>query len=316
VAYADQVTDKPFATQLLDEALVVYRTTTGVMAAKDMCLHRGAKLSLGWVEGDEIVCGYHGFRYNPEGQCTKIPANPNIPISSKLCLATCPALERYGLIWVCLAGEPVADLPDWKEIGTTFPHVQHLETLVWKASAARAVENFSDIAHFSWLHMKTFGNRDKPEVSKYTVERTERGLRMDYTYPAVDHYFSTGTEKAERDIHFIYDLTFPYTSRLGTGFHDDGRMKSALYHVPSPWSAKETHVYFILAQEEDLGDFKEPLLGFERTIMDEDRNMVESQRPEELPLDLSEEFHIPADQYSTAFRKGLAALGLGHPHSA
>jgi vanillate O-demethylase monooxygenase subunit len=44
--------------------------------------------------------------------------------------------------------------------------------------------------------------------------------------------------------------------------------------------------------------------------------MVESQRPEEIPLDLTEEFHIAADRLSAAYRKALRAMGLGHPLSS
>ncbi|MEI9960049.1 MAG: Rieske 2Fe-2S domain-containing protein [Limisphaerales bacterium] len=62
IAFSHEVKDKPFAAKLLDERLVIYRTAHGaVVVARDLCLHRGAPLSLGSVEGDELVCKYHGF---------------------------------------------------------------------------------------------------------------------------------------------------------------------------------------------------------------------------------------------------------------
>ena len=71
VAYAHDVTDKPVATMLLEEALVIWRSSDGAPhAMKDLCIHLGTALSLGWVSGDELVCGYHGCRYNAEGACT------------------------------------------------------------------------------------------------------------------------------------------------------------------------------------------------------------------------------------------------------
>ena len=48
-------------------------------------------------------------------------------------------------------------------------------------------------------------------------------------------------------------------------------------------------------------------------INDEDKPMVEGQRPEDLPLDLTEEIHIPADRMSVEYRRALAKLGLGAP---
>jgi vanillate O-demethylase monooxygenase subunit len=44
--------------------------------ARNLCGHRGTQLSLGWVEGEEIICPYHGFRYGTDGRCTAIPAHP------------------------------------------------------------------------------------------------------------------------------------------------------------------------------------------------------------------------------------------------
>jgi len=46
-------------------------------------------------------------------------------------------------------------------------------------------------------------------------------------------------------------------------------------------------------------------------IFEEDRLMVETQRPESLPLDLTLEAHIPADKSSIAYRRGLKKMGFG-----
>src|SRR5580698_251776 len=71
VALSHEGTSKPLATRLLDERVVAYRLSDGsVAAARDICYHRGVPLSLGHVEGDEIICKYHGLRYDREGRCT------------------------------------------------------------------------------------------------------------------------------------------------------------------------------------------------------------------------------------------------------
>ena len=33
------------------------------------CAHRGTQLSTGWVEGDNLRCFYHGWKYDGSGQC-------------------------------------------------------------------------------------------------------------------------------------------------------------------------------------------------------------------------------------------------------
>ena len=47
----------PVAVDLLGEALVLWRDSVGsAHAFQDLCIHRGTALSLGTIEGDEIVC--------------------------------------------------------------------------------------------------------------------------------------------------------------------------------------------------------------------------------------------------------------------
>src|SRR5580698_3143998 len=116
VAHAHEVTGKPLATRLLDERVVVYRLSDGsVAAARDICYHRGVPLSLGHVEGDEIVCRYHGLRYDRSGRCTCIPAHPGGAISPRLRLDVYQAREKYGLVWVRLVDNGPRQLPELAE---------------------------------------------------------------------------------------------------------------------------------------------------------------------------------------------------------
>jgi hypothetical protein len=51
-------------------------------------------------------------------------------------------------------------------------------------------------------------------------------------------------------------------------------------------------------------------------VFEEDKQIVEQQYPEDLPLDLHEEVHIRADHSSIAYRQKLPALGLGRTFTA
>jgi len=68
---------------------------------------------------------------------------------------------------------------------------------------------------------------------------------------------------------------------------------------------------FRMTRDFDLEGPAESTLELQRKVLAEDRILVEAQRPEELPLDLSEEFHIRADRFSTVYRQALIKLGLG-----
>ena len=100
VIRAREVMDKPVSIKLLGEPLVLWRAPDGVAVFYDLCIHRGTPLSLGSIEEGEIVCAYHGWRYNALGMCTRIPSIPrDRPIPSK-------------------AQARVHDLPGTKGVGT------------------------------------------------------------------------------------------------------------------------------------------------------------------------------------------------------
>src|SRR4051794_706779 len=96
---------KPFAARLLDEDVVVWRIGDQLMAWQDLCIHRGTKLSLGQIENDTLTCPYHGWVYNTEGKCIKIPAHPEQIPPIRARVKPYRVIERYGWVWVSL-GEP------------------------------------------------------------------------------------------------------------------------------------------------------------------------------------------------------------------
>ena len=57
-AWGDELGREPLARTLLDEPVVMFRTTDGTpIALTERCCHRGLPLSMGHVEGDLIRCG-------------------------------------------------------------------------------------------------------------------------------------------------------------------------------------------------------------------------------------------------------------------
>ncbi len=178
VAFSRDVKAAPVAIQLLDEKLVLYRHDKGISAAQDLCLHRGVPLSMGWIEGNDLVCKYHGFRYAPNGQCIDIPAHPGAAIPPKLCLKTFPTIEKYGLVWTTLDPTAPPILPkfdEWDDPGyiCVMPDSVDLD-----AAAGRQLEGFLDVAHFAWIHTGTFGDRSNPIVPRYEVTPQADGMGL------------------------------------------------------------------------------------------------------------------------------------------
>src|SRR3546814_19969675 len=95
---------------MLDLDIVLYRRKDGEpVAMSGMCPHRFAPLSMGRVDGDDLVCGYHGLRFNQTGSCIHNPHGQGV-MPPKTALRKYPAVERTGVIWVW-PGAPVPPRP-------------------------------------------------------------------------------------------------------------------------------------------------------------------------------------------------------------
>ena len=316
VAFSHEVTDQPFAARLLDERLVLFRTGEGsVSIARDLCLHRGAPLSSGHLENGELVCKYHGFRYNACGQCVGIPAHPGAPIPAKLKLETYPAMERYGLIWTRLRDTGPSPFPEFNE----WDNPEYLRVLPnsvdLAAAAGRQMEGFLDVSHFAFIHVASFGEVDNPEVPNYPVEITPAGFRADYlstvsNYPVhLKHLNPPGFQWRR-----LFETWLPFTAKLTVFFPNDGQLH--ILNAASPVSARQTRVFVPICRNFDKDAPLQATLDFNHQVFAEDKDIVESQYPEDLPINLQEEVHIRADKSSITYRQGLAKLGLGRSFTA
>jgi vanillate O-demethylase monooxygenase subunit len=316
VAFSHDVTnEKPYGTKLLDQRIVLYRLSDGgVVAASDICLHRGVPLSLGWVEKDELVCKYHGVRYDSRGQCLCIPAQPDAAIPSRLKLSTYPVMERYGLVWVRLVDNGPVHFPELKEWDDP-DYIQVLpDSVDLDAAAGRQVEGFLDVSHFSFIHRDSFGEPENPEVPDYPVERLPHGFRADYVssvsnYPHQLKHLNPSGFRWRR----LFEVWLPFTAKLSVTF-PNGQLH--ILNAASPVSARKTRLFVPICRNFDKDAPLQDTLDFNHQVFGEDKAIVEEQYPEDLPINLQDEVHISGDKSSITYRKGLAALGLGRSFTA
>ena len=311
VALSREVVGSPWSTQLLDEPIVLYRLSDGVVrAARDRCPHRGSHLSDGRIERDRLVCPYHGFAFDGSARCVDVPAHPGMAISTKLRLSPIPAQEAYGLVWARLRDDGPAQIPAFDEWPSD-DSVQILpESLLWETSAGRQMESFLDVGHFAFVHRTTFGESDNTEVPSYKVARTTSGFAFDYV-STVSNYSVGRKHLNPPDFAWVrrFQVHLPFCAKLSIGFPGGGSLH--ILNVASPVSACRTRVFVPICRDFDKDAPLEESLEFNYRVFDEDRRIVERQRPKQLPLDLHEEAHVPADLASITYRQLLAELGLG-----
>jgi phenylpropionate dioxygenase-like ring-hydroxylating dioxygenase large terminal subunit len=307
VARSDEVGfDRPLSTRVLDESVVLYRTSTGLAAAADVCPHRGAPLSLGAMVEDTVACPYHGHRFNGAGRCIHIPAQPAGAIPAKLALRCFETTERFGLIWVCLDPPASVPLPELAPYGRDGFQAIHIPAFDWACSAGRQIEAIGDVAHFAFVHPLSLVTEDSV-VSPYTVEVTGAGIiRAEFTSRVANTTDRSGTAHNWRR---AYHLTLPFTIQVEITFPNQGTF--VIFNTCCPVSARLTRVFAIVCRNFDLEKPVSDVVDFQMRVYAEDQRIVERQTPDYLPLDLTAEVHLKADRISVEYRKQLTRLGMG-----
>ncbi|WP_199620297.1 aromatic ring-hydroxylating dioxygenase subunit alpha [Paenibacillus alkalitolerans] len=309
VAFSKEVREKPVGAVVMGERIVVFRTSQGIKALKDLCIHRGAALSLGKKQGDEIVCPYHGWRYDGAGQCTHIPQqceNRAIPAKARAVPYACT--EAYGIVWVCLNGDGNADasLPSYPEYDDANYRTVHCGPYYLEASVPRVVENFLDVGHLAFLHEGFLGDPAYPEISDYKVRKLEDRIVSDEIAVYQPDPDGRGMPVTTR---YIYEILKPTVARLKKTDPASREVFSMLFAVlpDGPLSSK---AFINVSRNYGFDIPDEQFERFQQLILNQDSSVVESQRPELLPLDLQAELHLPADRMSIAYRKWLGELNV------
>ena len=157
-------TDRPLGRRICNIPMALFRNSAGVPAAvEDFCPHRGAPLSLGKVEGDTLVCGYHGLAMGCDGKtvsmpCQRVrgfPANRSFPLH-----------EEHGFVWVWpgdAAKADVASIPKFEWLGN--PQFGYGGGLYEIACDYRLmIDNLMDLTHETYVHSTSIGQKEIDEV--------------------------------------------------------------------------------------------------------------------------------------------------------
>jgi phenylpropionate dioxygenase-like ring-hydroxylating dioxygenase large terminal subunit len=301
---------------LFERDLVAWRDDGGdIHVWDDLCLHRGARLSKGYIQDDRVVCPYHGWNYDRSAQCVLMPAAPRDTPMKKARAVSHHVVEKYGLVWVCI-GAPDRDVPPFPEWDDASYKKVVCGPYTFK-SGYRAIENFIDATHFPFVHAGLNGIRDNPdEIPPYDVEETEEGLATsairvtqpfgdprnipvvaDYKYkcfrPLVAYFkkqvFITDPEYAASGGTEDYFSIF-FTAQAVGETDSLVRVVCAMNFAPTPTDAQ-------------VRDRQTLVLG-------QDAAIVAMQRPEKMPLDLRHELHHRTDLMGQKYRTWMRKMGV------
>ena len=163
-------------------SIALYRDEAGAVSAlENRCAHRQLPLSCGRVEGKQLVCQYHGWKYDGTGRCVEIShelgkGREKLP---KIGIRSYPVKERYGLVWIFPGDPALADsvaLPELPELAGANPWPVVPIDVTIGAHFSMIVENVCDFNH-AYLH-----RHKQPFVDPKLIEYGRVGDTINVTY--------------------------------------------------------------------------------------------------------------------------------------
>jgi phenylpropionate dioxygenase-like ring-hydroxylating dioxygenase large terminal subunit len=290
----------PVAARLLGEDIVLWRSGDELLAWRDLCVHRGTRLSLGRVvDGSRLECPYHGWIYGADAHCVHIPAHPAQAPPAKARVVSYRAKPAHGVVWVTL-GSGATEIPTFELLEDPAYRVVMSGPYHVRASGPRIVENFLDVGHFPFVHEGILGDRERPEIEDYTARIDAGGVVATGVKVYQPDPYGTGHGST---VDYTYRAHRPLSASLiKHGEHSFGMLLSV-----TPHDAVASTAWMWMAMNYEPQD---SIVEFQDRIFAQDRPILESQRPELLPTDLQAELHARSDRTAIAYRKWLRDLGV------
>lgn len=163
---------RPTPVTLLGMRLVIWKPASSetYQVFLDQCPHRLAPLSEGRIDEDtgNLMCSYHGWQFDCQGNCTHIPQAENQELVTKnqtnLKATSLPVRQENDLLWVW------ADVNSIEQASTIplplSPQIDASKGFVWSSYVRdleydwqTLVENVADPSHVPFAHHGIQGNR-------------------------------------------------------------------------------------------------------------------------------------------------------------
>ena len=234
-----------FSVQIGNQELVVFKTSEGKIHCLDgFCSHMGLRLKIGSVEGNELKCKFHHWRFNGEGEVRDSGCNQ---LTGRRSLNSYPVEVRYDLIWIWAGNEPLYQLPDHPDfpdnkftfkIGKAYsrpshPHISLLNALdIQHVNTVHALDLHVSANHFeardgSFIHYDFTGEFLKnSKTGRRNAFLTGGGYQFSVRYSGS----TIGFLKALQGIRLFGKIPFPPIYAT-FGYRQTGKNKTIIQPV-------------------------------------------------------------------------------------
>jgi phenylpropionate dioxygenase-like ring-hydroxylating dioxygenase large terminal subunit len=305
-ATSDEVGQSLLARTVLGRPVVLYRLAAGgVVALDDRCPHRSLPLSLGRLAGDEVVCGYHGMAFAPDGRCVRVPSQEHVPYNTEV--ASYPVRDEAPFVWIWLGNPARARLvdppalpwltdPAWATFGETFQV---------DANYMLLHDNALDLTHFPYVHPETspVGYLTTPPELQIEVTETSVSYARDFP-PAPLVGWQAQTTGLPRDLEYGQRESGVFVS---PGLHidrmhvippgDGASYDKILTRAFTPVAPDSTRVHWQVSRNylTDQPDVTEQLHAVHRRTLFQDKDLLEAIQARAADHPGGDEINITAD---------------------
>jgi vanillate O-demethylase monooxygenase subunit len=285
--WADEIGRDLQELRILDEPILFYRKEDGTpVAIGNRCPHRFAPLHMGRLDGDNVVCGYHGLAFNTSGVCVHMPnATGKIPARARV--KAYPVAERHALTWIWMGDPERADeslIPDMSYLADKQRHRVQGKTLTIDAHYEIYTDNLLDLTHVEFLHGNSAGI-DFLDPLQHTVEEIGSSVVTKFHYGRAlspGAYRSLVNDPDARGdfwLNIRWDAPSVMTLEVGFRQADDRAFIQRNAHILTPVNDRQCRYIYAGTRDWALGDaaIDEQTRAWHRKgFLEEDKPMVEA----------------------------------------
>jgi phenylpropionate dioxygenase-like ring-hydroxylating dioxygenase large terminal subunit len=311
---SSQLGEEPLQVRMLGQEFVLFRDSNGTAhCLSNTCIHRGASLAAGRVEGDCIECPYHGWQYDGSGRCRVIPSMEATESIGQRRVDAYPTVEKYGLIFAFLGDlpeaerPPIMNIPEWDQEGWRPTSIR----TEWDIDYIRSMENAVDPGHNEFVHT-THIQRQKSKsfvVPDLELIDTKWGTGFHIEMPAPPMHDEKMRKVSKLDKPSIFHIKAGGhgISSFWTYIQPNPQFLRHSYFFETPVEKNHTRVFFVDMRNNMLDPSDdERVIYMDKMVMEQDGDVIKGISPPVQPLGHIRESLVPADRHVLRFRELMA----------
>ncbi|HWL45366.1 MAG TPA: Rieske 2Fe-2S domain-containing protein [Ilumatobacter sp.] len=220
VAFVRELDEFPVRqVRLLGENFALYKTPDGNYGiVHERCPHRGASLVYGIVEEGGLRCGYHGWKFDHDGTCVDILAEPDASPKFKqnVCVRAGRAQALGGLVFAYIGDGPAPELPRYEAF--VMDGLRDVGHAMLECNWLQIMENAVDPYHVEALHGNYFAfiaaQNGMPMPGSF-VNKHERVAFDPFDHGIIKRRLLVGQDENSDDWKIGHPLVFPYQMWVG-----------------------------------------------------------------------------------------------------